>query len=421
MKRIPRVAHRSAAWMVLLIVAGIGLSHPSVTSAKVPQGGRACCSVVSVNPANGFVTAKVNATGQQFQFTLTNRAQLTQLHMGQEIYVNFANKQVSLDGRNPAGQIVSAAPIDGIRAPAAPVDGIRAAAAPVDGARVPAATITAIDKMAGLASAKINATGQPFQFELNNPAQLNKLAVGQPIFVNLGARRVSLDGKTPAGTITPISSAPSAPVDGATTPTSDLATQGAHTQGSSQMNSTTSAASSAARQGTTCGPRANGSFPTKVKAKVASISITNLGVFLNSANPNHLPDLVPSVPGAWAECDIPAGSTCQASCPPVTLKVALGVENLWPYPANGTIHVVLQDMSGNVVRDWTVNGLAGKAAAYPGNYQIQLSFNCSGAESAAPAPSPNYRLQVSAPGTAELNSNNNELQIYIPAGAPISP
>lgn len=82
------------------------------------QIARPCCSVSNVNTATGLVAAKVNATGQGFQFTLTNRALTTRLRAGQGVYANFKTMQVSLDGRTVAGAILPA--VAGVRPPALP-------------------------------------------------------------------------------------------------------------------------------------------------------------------------------------------------------------------------------------------------------------------------------------------------------------
>jgi Cu/Ag efflux protein CusF len=68
--------------------------------------------------------------------------------------------------------------------------------------QAPAAAITAINSQSGLVTAKVNTTGQVFQFRLNDSAQLKSLKAGQPIYANLTTRQVSLDGRTIAGTIT---------------------------------------------------------------------------------------------------------------------------------------------------------------------------------------------------------------------------
>src|ERR1051325_4601402 len=64
-----------------------------------------CCNITAINTQTGLVTATVKATGQVFQFHLSDASELKSLKVGQAIYANFATKQVSLDGRTMAGAI----------------------------------------------------------------------------------------------------------------------------------------------------------------------------------------------------------------------------------------------------------------------------------------------------------------------------
>src|ERR1043166_7511409 len=242
--------------------------------------GEPCCSITALNPLTGVVTAKVTSSGQIFQFTVANKAQLRALRLGSAVYANFGTHQVSFDGRTIAGSIVSAkptpiaptanlrpsvnsippiagatqrpngpidgakvnsaAPTDGIRVnSSAPVDGARVnsaspvdgvtpgvnSAAPVDGARVnsvaptdgarvnsapvdgatvnpgaPCCDITGINSSSGLVTARVIATGQMFQFSVNG-ATVHQLHVGQGVFANFKANRISLDGQHVHGTI----------------------------------------------------------------------------------------------------------------------------------------------------------------------------------------------------------------------------
>ncbi|MFL6438660.1 MAG: hypothetical protein ACJ71Q_13865 [Terriglobales bacterium] len=68
-----------------------------------------CCDIIAVNNQTGIVTAKVNDTGQSFQFRLNDNSQLKNLNVGESIYANLVAKQVSLDGKNVAGTITSVA------------------------------------------------------------------------------------------------------------------------------------------------------------------------------------------------------------------------------------------------------------------------------------------------------------------------
>jgi hypothetical protein len=69
-------------------------------------------------------------------------------------------------------------------------------------------SITAIDVRTGNISAKVSASGQTFQFRVNDTQLLPSLRVGQGVYANLGAKEVSLDGKSIAGPIVSISAPP---------------------------------------------------------------------------------------------------------------------------------------------------------------------------------------------------------------------
>lgn len=91
----------------------------AVFSALPAVAGEPCCQIAAINARTGVVTAKVNGTGQTFQFTLNNRTQLGQLKAGQGVYANFKANQVSLDGSSVAGVIINTRGVDGMRPVAA--------------------------------------------------------------------------------------------------------------------------------------------------------------------------------------------------------------------------------------------------------------------------------------------------------------
>lgn len=70
-------------------------------------------TITAVDAKTGMVTGKVNSTGQVFEFTLANKALTSRLHTGQGVYVNIGNRQVSLDGKTAAGNIVNILPMLG--------------------------------------------------------------------------------------------------------------------------------------------------------------------------------------------------------------------------------------------------------------------------------------------------------------------
>jgi hypothetical protein len=98
-----------------ITVAGVGSTAGSPPAARAPTSGNASSprsggplsSITAIDTRTGTVTAKVNGTGQAFQFTLSNRAFISQLRVGEGVYANLTTRQVSLDGRTAAGTITS--------------------------------------------------------------------------------------------------------------------------------------------------------------------------------------------------------------------------------------------------------------------------------------------------------------------------
>ena len=74
-----------------------------------------CCGITAIDARNGLVTAKVNQTGQIFQFQVGNPVLLRSLKVGQEVYANLSIKQVSLDGKSFCCAIVKLNPVLGGR------------------------------------------------------------------------------------------------------------------------------------------------------------------------------------------------------------------------------------------------------------------------------------------------------------------
>jgi hypothetical protein len=136
-------------------------------------------------------------------------------------------------------------------------------------------------------------------------------------------------------------------------------------------------------------------------------------------NPNHLPNLAPGIGGGIAECAYYYPQTCQQACSSIIVTTLIGVKNTTAYPISGTIEVLLQTMSGNTVRRWTVNGLAANGQVYTG--KIKVPFYCVPAGTYENH-SPNYALIVKAPpGVTELDPNDNRAEMYLRPTATISP
>jgi hypothetical protein len=110
---------------------------------------KATASITSIDTSSGLIFAKDSASGQVFQFKLTNPTLLRSLNVGQAIFVDIANKWVSLDGSRINGNIVSLGPADGVKAGGTkqfgPIDGAQSPGpaagskqfGPIDGAQSP--------------------------------------------------------------------------------------------------------------------------------------------------------------------------------------------------------------------------------------------------------------------------------------------
>lgn len=94
-----------AAAVHALLVALAGLVTSMAVDAQQPP----CCTVTQIDARNALASAKVGATGQDFQFRSNDPALLRSLKVGQGVYANFATHQVSLNGRTVCCFIVSVA------------------------------------------------------------------------------------------------------------------------------------------------------------------------------------------------------------------------------------------------------------------------------------------------------------------------
>src|SRR6266404_5359421 len=102
-------------------------------------------------------------------------------------------------------------------------------------AAAPCCSIQAVDTRTGVVTAIDRATGQSFHFQVTNPAQLQGLRPGQPVYGNAASGRVGLTQAAPCCTVVgraaatgaaaPIgpvdaarAAAPVGPIDGRTAP-----------------------------------------------------------------------------------------------------------------------------------------------------------------------------------------------------------
>ncbi|HEY3746987.1 MAG TPA: hypothetical protein VGL17_12125 [Gemmatimonadaceae bacterium] len=100
-----------------------------------------CCGIIAVDVRTGIVTAKVNATGNVFEFKASNPATLGALKPGQPLFANFVNHQISLDGKTVCCTVTSA-PRPAVGAAKSPTSSIAQpiVIAPIDPIRPPAIT-----------------------------------------------------------------------------------------------------------------------------------------------------------------------------------------------------------------------------------------------------------------------------------------
>ena len=86
----------SAVALSAPINLGAQVNRPAVASITPPS---ACCEIVGVDAKSGLVTAKIRTTGNVFDFKPSTPAALATLRVGQAVFANLTNHQVSLDGR----------------------------------------------------------------------------------------------------------------------------------------------------------------------------------------------------------------------------------------------------------------------------------------------------------------------------------
>lgn len=177
--------------------------------AALPQE-KPCCSITGIDTRAGLVSAKVNTTGQSFQFKPNTAALLASMKVGEGVYANFKTGKVSLDGKAIAGTIVSLGPAQRPLPPAAPSKAPSPPPAPQPGTSPRAASgstsqvgpgaaccgITSIDARAQLVAAKVNSTGQRFEFSVPDSVPIQSLHAGQPVWANFKTGKVSFDGRT---------------------------------------------------------------------------------------------------------------------------------------------------------------------------------------------------------------------------------
>jgi hypothetical protein len=175
-----------------------------------------CCSITAINQQTGIATAKVDASGQVFEFKVTSSALLHSLKDGEPVYANFTSRQVSLDGKTICGTIVAIGPATSPQGPMAkpsapPQPGTApkppsspqpsatpqsAPASPTSASNSACCSIISTNVSTRLVEAKQGTSGPGFEFSVPKSIPIQNLHVGESVWANFNARKVSLDGKT---------------------------------------------------------------------------------------------------------------------------------------------------------------------------------------------------------------------------------
>lgn len=165
-----------------------------------------CCYITGIDMRAGLVSAKVNTTDQSFQFKPNTPVLIVSMKVGEGVYANFKTGQVSLNGKDVVGAIISVGRAEGPLAPAVPSKVASAASTtkgnPPDGrtwgvaSTVSCCAIAGIDSRTGLVYAHVNATGQPFIFFVKDSATRQTLKAMQGVYANFTTQQVSLDGRS---------------------------------------------------------------------------------------------------------------------------------------------------------------------------------------------------------------------------------
>ena len=99
------------------VLLGVILSLAIVFVPEV-KAAEPCCSITAMDYRTGMVTAQNTATGQTFQFKVSNASLLKTMRVGQGVYADFGTKQVSVDGAAPCcGMVNLSAPLKGAHRP----------------------------------------------------------------------------------------------------------------------------------------------------------------------------------------------------------------------------------------------------------------------------------------------------------------
>jgi hypothetical protein len=194
-RRLTLPGLRTASPFALAAALGLILAGPLSAQHGVPIKGQTqklrpalgtpCCDITAIDGVANTATAIDKATGQSFTFSVADRSLLQNLRIGQSISADLPAGRVSVNQSNPCCDIVSG----GAAAPAA----AQLQPAPAD----PCCNITAIGAGAGVATAKDKTTGRTITFTVPDQSTLQGLQVGQAVYADRTAGKVSVNPATP--------------------------------------------------------------------------------------------------------------------------------------------------------------------------------------------------------------------------------
>jgi len=206
---IPAKTHiKRRALLMSLLVCSANLAVPQLFASRAlhdnaqGEGAKTATSfgvnseITVIDKSKRVITAKVDSSGQLFQFTPASNAEFNLLKEGQTVFANFDARQVFFEGGHLAGKITNV-PSPKKKGPVA--EGLPAHN---DLKGWNKGVITNIDRSSGIITVKDNATGQSFQFRVANVGIVGQLHLRQSILANFTGRQVSLDGKVAIGAIT---------------------------------------------------------------------------------------------------------------------------------------------------------------------------------------------------------------------------
>ena len=142
--------------------------------AQPPAGAPPCCAITSIDSRRAVATAQEASTGHLFRFEVPDHRVLRGLKVGQKLWADFATGRVTTDtARGPCCKILGGAAAPGL---------------PDQVSLMPCCAIAGIDLPTHLITARINASGRTFRFEVTDQALLVTLKAGDAVWAN-GERR----------------------------------------------------------------------------------------------------------------------------------------------------------------------------------------------------------------------------------------